>query len=340
MKIRVAIVGGGYGLDVYGECCKRSDIFFHKWYSDSGSGRNLGKLSEAVQYIDARDLCNTDADIVCVAVPQDKQYEVVKELLYGRKRVICEKPFTSSAVEAQELVNIASRLGLHGNTGYQYRYEPGIFELRRQIDSGLLGRVVELQMCWVALEKEDKKTNKKPRNIESYELLMSHGSHMIDLTGAILGKSELEIVEARCGIQESRFGNALERSGFEARVKGSNGEVVGIKCGRGPKEEAGLVIRVRCEMGDLCYSHTYPFTWREQVIQVTEVGSSPRLIGIDQWYADVNDTRIAALERMLLNCCDLENDMVCEPASFEDAAKTWRLLEQIRYNAGWLGRQE
>ena len=334
MNIKVAIVGGGYGLDVYGECCRQSDVFLHKWYADSGTGRHLGKLSEGVQYIDTRSVCNTDADIVCVAVPQEKQYQVVKELLYGRKRVICEKPFSSSAIEAQELVNIASRLGLKGNIGYQYRYEPGIFELRKQIGSGMFGRVVQLEMCWVALERENKKTSKESRDDESYELLMSHGSHMIDLTRTILGKSALKIVEARWGIQESRSRSALERSGFEARVRGSNREEIGIRCSRGPKEEAGLEVRVSCEMGELCYKHTYPFTWREQVVQVTDSGSKPRVIGVDQWFRDVDDTRIAALERMLLNCCGLVNDMVCAPATFEDAAQTWRLLEEIRYNAG------
>ena len=341
MKIKVAIVGGGYGLDVYGECCKRSEIFVHRWYSDSGSGRHLDKLSEEVRYLKStKDICNTDADIVCVAVPQDEQYEVVKELLYGGKRVICEKPFSSTAIEAQELVNIARRLGIKGNTGYQYRYEPGIFELRRQIGSGLFGRVVELEMCWIALEKENKKTVRKSRDDESYELLMSHGSHMIDLSRTILGKSGLEIVEGEWGIQENILRGAGKRSGFASRLRGGNREMVRIRCSRGPKEEAGLVIKVRCEMGDLYYSHAYPFTWREQVIQVTDSGSLPRVIGIDQWFEDVNDTRIAAVERMMLNCCDLETDMVCDPASFEDAAETWRLLEEIRYNAGLLSKQE
>src|SRR5262249_40415009 len=60
------------------------------------------------------------------------------------KHVLCEKPLTLKAAESQELVDLAESKKLVLMVGHVFLWNPGILYLKQQIDSGSLGRVLNI----------------------------------------------------------------------------------------------------------------------------------------------------------------------------------------------------
>jgi len=70
--------------------------------------------------------------------------------LEAGKHVLCEKPFTSNAVEANEVATVARRTGRLLVEAFHYRYHPLAARMREIIDSGELGKLqhVETWICF------------------------------------------------------------------------------------------------------------------------------------------------------------------------------------------------
>jgi predicted dehydrogenase len=57
-------------------------------------------------------LDDSDIDIVYISTPNGMHYEWASRALSAGKHVLCEKPFTSNAEEAQKLIKLAEEKGL------------------------------------------------------------------------------------------------------------------------------------------------------------------------------------------------------------------------------------
>lgn len=63
-------------------------------------------------------------DVIYIATPNNMHYENVKMCLLAGKHVLCEKPFTTSAAQAQELYALAEEKGLFLMEGFWIRFLP------------------------------------------------------------------------------------------------------------------------------------------------------------------------------------------------------------------------
>ena len=61
--------------------------------------------------------------------------------LEAGKHVLCEKPFTADADEAEAVAAVAARTGLVVMEAFHYRYHPLAHRLREILDSGAIGPV-------------------------------------------------------------------------------------------------------------------------------------------------------------------------------------------------------
>ncbi len=70
--------------------------------------------------------------------------------LEAGKHVLCEKPFTANAAEAEQVAAVAGRTGLVVMEAFHYRYHPLVARLLEIIASGELGEIqrVETRMCF------------------------------------------------------------------------------------------------------------------------------------------------------------------------------------------------
>ena len=80
-------------------------------------------------------------DIVYCALPPAAHLEFVSLALENGKAVLCEKPFSMTADEAQIMADISARTGVFLMEGYHYFFHPAFKFLSAQIAKGAIGDV-------------------------------------------------------------------------------------------------------------------------------------------------------------------------------------------------------
>lgn len=80
-----------------------------------------------------------DADIVVIAAAATSRRENCLEAIEAGLHILVEKPFALTLADAKEVVVAAEQRGTQIVVGQNYRYQPGIAEMARQIRSGTLG---------------------------------------------------------------------------------------------------------------------------------------------------------------------------------------------------------
>jgi predicted dehydrogenase len=82
-----------------------------------------------------------DVDVVYVATPHPFHAENTTLCLEAGKPVLCEKPFSVNAAEAERVVELARIKGLFLMEGMWTRFFPLMEEVRRLVSTGVLGEV-------------------------------------------------------------------------------------------------------------------------------------------------------------------------------------------------------
>ena len=85
-----------------------------------------------------------EIDAVYVSTPHPGHHDAAMLAIEAGKAVLCEKPFTLNAAEAQDLVDAARRQGVFLMEAMWTRFNPHIVQLREVIASGRLGDVRQL----------------------------------------------------------------------------------------------------------------------------------------------------------------------------------------------------
>ncbi len=84
-------------------------------------------------------LSSANIDAVAVVTPVWTHYELAKKALLNGKHVFVEKPFTSKAVEAEELINIAAQKNLLLMVDHTFLFTGAVKKIRQLIDQGEMG---------------------------------------------------------------------------------------------------------------------------------------------------------------------------------------------------------
>jgi len=82
-----------------------------------------------------------NVDIIYVATPHGRHYDDVKLALEAGKAVLCEKAFTITYAEAQELYRIAEEKGLFLGEAMWTRFHPVVRQVIEWINDGRIGKV-------------------------------------------------------------------------------------------------------------------------------------------------------------------------------------------------------
>lgn len=129
----------------------------------------------------------------------------LKALAAG-KHVLCEKPFTSNAVEAREVAAATAHSGLVVMEAFHYRYHPLAARMREICDSGELGaiRSISVSMCFPLPKFSDIRYN--------YALgggaLMDAGCYALNCL-RLLGDGTPEVVAARAKLRSQDVDRAM-----------------------------------------------------------------------------------------------------------------------------------
>lgn len=151
--LNVAIIGQGRsGRDIHGAYLKTDPEHFRIVAAvDPLEDRRQRAAAEygCDVYADYHDLLpRKDVDLVVNATPSHLHVPVTKEFLEAGFHVLCEKPLAKRASEVDDLIATSKRSGKVLAIFQQSRYAPVFLKLQEIIRSGVLGRIVQINMAW------------------------------------------------------------------------------------------------------------------------------------------------------------------------------------------------
>ena len=141
--VRVGVIGYGYwgpnivrnlqglaGAQVVGICDKSASAL-----------RRAESVNHGTRLLsDPKDLVSSpDIDAVAVISPVWTHFELAKAALENGKHIFVEKPFTRTAAEAEELIEIAHKKDLKIMVDHTFLFTGAVRKIRELIDEGTLG---------------------------------------------------------------------------------------------------------------------------------------------------------------------------------------------------------
>ncbi|MDO8426754.1 MAG: Gfo/Idh/MocA family oxidoreductase, partial [Deltaproteobacteria bacterium] len=84
-------------------------------------------------------ISSPDTDVITVITPVSSHYELTKAALEAGKHVFVEKPFTASAAQAEELVELAEKKKLKIMVDHTFLFTSAVKKIKEIIDDDILG---------------------------------------------------------------------------------------------------------------------------------------------------------------------------------------------------------
>jgi predicted dehydrogenase len=91
---------------------------------------------------DARDLISSpDIDAIAVVTPVWTHYELAKAALQNGKHIFVEKPFTTNAAQAEELIELAAKKNLKIMVDHTFLFTGAVQKIKQLLQEGALGKL-------------------------------------------------------------------------------------------------------------------------------------------------------------------------------------------------------
>ena len=193
-KIKVGVIGTGFIGPAHIEALRRLgsvEVAALAECSEEIAASKAERLGIGRHYGDYRELL-ADKQIASVHIcsPNYLHYEMAKAALKNGKHVICEKPLAVSVAEAQELVDLADKMGLVNAVNFNIRYYPLMRQLRLMVEKGDLGKVLAVQGSYLQdwlFYATDYNWRLEPDQSGQSRAIADIGSHWMDLIESVTG---------------------------------------------------------------------------------------------------------------------------------------------------------
>lgn len=148
------------------------------------------KYGQMNVYDDYKRLIDTEQpDLVVIASPTRLHHEMTRYALERGVHTFCEKPFTLTLKESEDLVSLAKEKNLINQVGFHNHFIGTFRELRRLIRTGILGELVHFQgEAYGPVVIKEKGATWRSDPQEGGGCLYDYASHVINLIQEILGR--------------------------------------------------------------------------------------------------------------------------------------------------------
>lgn len=144
-----------------------------KAQADYGAEHVCTNYEDMLPYIDA----------AFIVLPHKFHYPCGKFFLENGKHVLMEKPLANTDEECMELIELSEKNNLKLMVAYPVPYWPGMTTLKRELDSGKYGKIMQMSIWTEQYTEQDGSVNRLGGG-----QLFSHGCHYIDLLLRFLGQ--------------------------------------------------------------------------------------------------------------------------------------------------------
>ncbi len=151
------------GPEITSDCVKLGVVGYGYWgpnivrnFSNSDNGRvsmvcdcNAAALSrvrknfpQTALTTDYEDIISSgDVDAVAIITPVSSHFDLAKKALQNGKHIFVEKPFTATASQAEELIDLAEKKGLTIMVDHTFIFTGAVRKMKQLIAEGLLGAI-------------------------------------------------------------------------------------------------------------------------------------------------------------------------------------------------------
>ena len=182
-NLRAAVIGlGSMGINharVYAEI--KGVELVAVTDTDAERARSAGKRYGVPSYVDYREmLSESTPTIVSVAVPTRQHCDVVTGALTAGCHVLVEKPIAATVEEAQAMIDLAAKAERVLGVGHIERFNPVIMALRRAIEAGEIGDVLQIVI---------RRIGPKPNRPMDVGVFLDLATHDVDILCYVTGSS-------------------------------------------------------------------------------------------------------------------------------------------------------
>jgi predicted dehydrogenase len=212
-------------------------------------------------------LADPELDAVYVPLPNGLHAEWTIRALEAGKHVLCEKPFTANAAEAERVADVARKSDRVLMEAFHWRYHPLAERMIQIVRSGQLGKLrhVETSLC-IPLPL--------PGDIR-YRLdlaggaTMDTGCYAIHMLRHLAGDEPAEVASARARLASPRVDRAME-----AELRFADGRTGRIRCSLLSARLLSVRARAVGETGELdVFNPIAPHLYHRLALR-TEAGTS------------------------------------------------------------------
>ncbi|ACE85815.1 Gfo/Idh/MocA family oxidoreductase [Cellvibrio japonicus] len=140
---------------------------------------------------------NPDIHLVVVNTPNEFHFPMAKAALLAGKHVVVEKPFTLSLAEGEALIALAEQQQRILSVFQNKRLESDHLDVQQVIQSGQLGRIVEVEWHYDRYRTSITHKKWKEDNLPGSGTWFDLGIHMVDSMLCLFGKPEAVYAEMR-----------------------------------------------------------------------------------------------------------------------------------------------
>jgi predicted dehydrogenase len=131
-----------------------------------------------------------EVDAACVCAPPALHRPLTERLLGAGVNVLCEKPLGMTVEDARAMTDLAEEKGLVLAVSSKFRFVQDLFEMRRQIDAGAIGRAIFYEVTLCARIPLSQRWKHRPA-LSGGGVVMDNGTHAYDIITVVLGQAPI-----------------------------------------------------------------------------------------------------------------------------------------------------
>ena len=197
-------------------------------------------------------LSDPDIDVIDICSPNPCHYDTICKALAAGKHVLCEKPLTVTAEEADRVTALADASGLVCGVVFNNRFLSPVMRAKQLIDEGRLGRILSFDFSYLhnSCIDPERRVGWKQTAAAGGGTLADLGPHVIDLCHYLCGK--MDWISGRSQIafptHLTKDGGTWQTDADEAfymlcgNTDGACGKITVSKLTQGANDELSFII--------------------------------------------------------------------------------------------------